>query len=107
MGIDAENAVLSTALGLLQRGRKVRVIIDALGCLDKGQGHLAIRKMAAKGAKVSQTRELAGISHLKFVETFDRQSYLHGVGARSVRIIGKSNVYPKLIKDSIITSNLV
>ncbi len=107
IGIDVENAVLHTALGLLQRGRKVRVIIDALGSLDKMQGHLAIRKMAAKGAKMSQTRDLAGISHLKFVETLDRQSYLHRIRSGPVRIISKSNVYPIIIKDSIITPNLI
>lgn len=107
IGINVENAVLSAALGLLQRGRKVRVIFDALGSLDKGDAHLAIRKMAAKGAKICQTRDMAGISHLKFVETFERQSYLNGIRTRRASVAGKTNVYPKIIKDSIISSNLI
>ena len=73
IGIDAENAVMSTALGLLQRGKRVRVVADALGGINQELVQIAIRKMAAKGAKLAKTRDLAGISHLKFVETCDHQ----------------------------------
>ncbi|MBN2591247.1 MAG: cysteine hydrolase [Sedimentisphaerales bacterium] len=107
IGIDAENAVMSTALGLLQRGKHVRVIVDALGGLNQDQVQLAIRKMAAKGAKIAQTRDLAGISHLKYVETCDHQSYTKRVKERFIRTTSHINIYTKHIHDGIITSDFV
>ncbi len=106
-GIDAESAVISTALGLLQRGKHVRVIADALGGLNQEQIRLAVRKMAAKGAKITLTRDLAGISHLKYVETCDHQSYTKRVKESLVRTTSQINLYPKHIPNSIITSDLV
>jgi nicotinamidase-related amidase len=105
IGIDAENAVIATALGLLQRGKNVRIVVDALGCLNKEDGQLTVRKMAAKGAKLSQTRDLAGISHLRYVETCDHQSYLKRFKQRTSNII-KPKDYPKIAHNCIITPNV-
>lgn len=65
IGAGAEDAVEATALGLLRRGRNVRIVVDALGAHDRRKGKLALRKMKAKGAKLIKTRDLAGVSHLR------------------------------------------
>lgn len=67
IGATAESAVEATVLGLLQRGKKVSVVIDAVGSHDNKQTQLALRKMRAKGARLIETRKLAGTSHLKHV----------------------------------------
>jgi len=61
----AEGAVAATVLGLLQRGKKVTVLIDAVGTLDRHQADVAFRKMKAKGAVLAETRDYAGTTHLK------------------------------------------
>ncbi len=104
IGIDSENAVTATALGLLQRGKNVRIIVDALGFVSKSQARLDVRKMASKGEKISQTSDIAGISHLKYVEICDRQSYLRRIKHRSAGIIGKPEGLPKIVQNYIITS---
>jgi nicotinamidase-related amidase len=65
IGALAEEAVMATALGLLQRGKKVSVTVDAVGSRDNYEGKLAFRKMEAKGARLVETKKLAGTSHLK------------------------------------------
>ncbi len=67
IGVSAEGAVKATALGLLQRGKNVTVVADAVGSHEKNEAHLAFRKMEAKGAKLVETRKIAGISHLRHV----------------------------------------
>ncbi len=67
IGAITEGAVEATALGLLQRGKKVRVVIDAIGSHDKQEANLALRKMEAKGAKLVETKKIAGISHLRHI----------------------------------------
>ena len=67
IGACAEDAVKATALGLLQRGRKVSVVVDAVGSHDKREAKLAFRKVKAKGARLIETRKIAGTSHLKSV----------------------------------------
>jgi nicotinamidase-related amidase len=67
LGACAEGAVKAAALGLLQRDKKVSVIIDAVGYHDNHEAKMAFRKMEAKGAKLIETRRLAGISHLRTV----------------------------------------
>jgi len=67
IGATIEGAVEATALGLLQRGKKVKVLVDALGQHDNRAARLALRKMEAKGAKLIETRKLVGISHLRVV----------------------------------------
>lgn len=67
MGATAEGAVKAAVLGLLQRGKRVSVVIDAVGYHDNREAKMAFRKMEAKGAKLIETRRLAGISHLRMV----------------------------------------
>jgi len=69
IGACAEGAIEATALGLLQRGKRVTVIVDAVGAHDKQRAKHAIRKIAAKGARLMETRKFAGISHLRAVGT--------------------------------------
>jgi len=65
IGASTETSVKSAALGLLHRGRKVFVVTDAIGSRDKAQARLALRKIEAKGAKLLETKKIAGISHLR------------------------------------------
>jgi hypothetical protein len=67
IGASAEGAIEAVALGLLQRGRKVKVVVDAVGTHDRRQAALAFRKIAAKGAKLIETKSIAGKSHLRGV----------------------------------------
>ena len=67
IGAITEEAVKTTALGLLQRGKKVCIVTDAVGSRDKRLAKLAIRKMKAKGAKLIEAKKLAGKSHLNIV----------------------------------------
>lgn len=67
VGTSLEGAIKATALGMLQRGKKVTVIIDATGSHNINEAKLAIRKMETKGARVIETRKLAGASHLRLV----------------------------------------
>lgn len=71
LGACAEGAVKAAVLGLLQRDKKVSVIIDAVGYHDNHEAKMAFRKMEAKGAKLIETRRLAGISHLRQVGICD------------------------------------
>ena len=68
IGAGAEGTVEATALGLLHRRKKVTVVVDAVGCQNKGKAKLSLRKMRAKGAKLVTTKRLAGVSHLKPVK---------------------------------------
>jgi len=86
MGACAEGAVKAAALGLLQRDKKVSVVIDAVGYHDNHEAKMAFRKMEAKGAKLIETRRLAGISRLRLVgicdcETCQRLGQRATVGA--------------------------
>ncbi len=67
IGASAEGAIQAMALGLLQRGKKVSIVTDAVGSRDKKKAKLAFRKMKAKGAAFTETRKLAGKSHLRLV----------------------------------------
>lgn len=67
MGACAEGAVKAAALGLIQRDKKVSVVIDAVGYHDSREAQMAFRKMEAKGARLIETRRLAGTSHLRVV----------------------------------------
>lgn len=67
VGALAEHAVFETVLGLLQRGKKVTVVSDATGSRDKDQAEMALKKMEAKGAKMIETKDLAGLGHLHLV----------------------------------------
>jgi len=67
VGALAEGAVMATALGLLQRRKRVTIIVDAVGSRNKKEAKLAFRKMEAKGARMIETRRLAGSTHLRHV----------------------------------------
>jgi len=67
IGSAAEGAIKATALGLLQRGKKVTVVTDAVGSHNKREAKLALRKIEAKGAKLIETKRVAGVSHLRQV----------------------------------------
>ncbi|MCP4258181.1 MAG: cysteine hydrolase [Planctomycetes bacterium] len=71
IGISLEGAVAAAALGLMQRGKQVTVVIDAVGSHNKKEAKLALRKMETKGAKIIETRKLAGISNLKHIGICD------------------------------------
>lgn len=64
IGAGTENAVKATALGLLQRGKSVRIVVDALGSHGRREARLALRKMKAKGAKLVAAKNLVGVSRL-------------------------------------------
>lgn len=74
VGTTLEGAVKMTALGLLQRGKKVTVVVDAVGSHSKREALLTLRKMETKGAKLIDTRRLAGTSHLRLVGTCSCES---------------------------------
>jgi nicotinamidase-related amidase len=65
IGANTENAITATALGLLQRGKNVRVVVDAIGSNNNREAELALRKMQAKGAKMIVTEKLLAVSHLR------------------------------------------
>jgi nicotinamidase-related amidase len=71
IGISLEGAVGSAALGLLQRGKKVTVVVDAVGSHNKKEAKLALRKVETKGARLIETKKLAGVSHLRHVGACD------------------------------------
>jgi nicotinamidase-related amidase len=64
IGACIEGAVQATALGLLQRGKKVTIVVDAMGLHNKHNAKMALRKMEAKGAKLVEAKRIAGVSHL-------------------------------------------
>jgi len=82
VGTSLEGAVKMTALGLLQRGKNVTVVIDAVGTHDKKEANLTLRKMETKGARLIETRKLAGMSHLRQVGVCDCES-CRGAGRKA------------------------
>jgi len=74
IGSAAEGAVKATVLGLLQRGKKVTVVADAVGSHNKREAKLALRKVEAKGAKLVETKRVAGVSQLRRVGACDCES---------------------------------
>ena len=71
IGAGTEDAVKATPLGLLQRGKNVMVVVDALGWHNRREAKLALREMETKGAKLIATENLAGISHLRQIGACD------------------------------------
>lgn len=74
IGSTVEGAVKATALGLLQRGKNVTVVADAVGSQNKREAKLALRKVEAKGAKLVETKRIAGVSHLRHIGICDCES---------------------------------
>jgi len=65
IGVPAETSVSATVLGLLQRGKRVVVLTDAVGVYDRKVADIMFRKWLAKGAILMETKDLAGATHLK------------------------------------------
>jgi nicotinamidase-related amidase len=85
IGACAEGAVKAAALGLLQRNKRVAVVVDAVGYHESREAKMAFRKMEAKGARLIETRRLAGSSHLRQVglchcESCQRLGVKTGIG---------------------------
>jgi len=74
IGAVTEASIKATALGLLQRGKKVTVVVDAVGSHNNREAKMALRKMQAKGARLIETKTLAGASHLRLVGACDCES---------------------------------
>lgn len=74
IGATTEGAIQAAALGLLQRSKKVIVVVDAVGSYNNKEAKMALRKMQAKGAKLVETKALAGTSHLRLVGACDCES---------------------------------
>ena len=58
-GVAVEDAVKHTVMGLLARGKQVKLVIDASASRDTHQAEMALRLMIAKGVRVITARELA------------------------------------------------
>ena len=58
-GLPTEEAVKHTVLGLLARGKQVKLVIDATAGRDSHQADMTLKLMLAKGARVITTRQLA------------------------------------------------
>jgi nicotinamidase-related amidase len=82
VGTSLEGAVKMTALGLLQRGKNVTIVVDAIGTRDKKEAGLTLRKMETKGARLIDTRKLAGTSHLRQISVCDCES-CRGAGRKT------------------------
>lgn len=67
IGATAEGSVERTVLGLLHRGKKVTVVTDAIGGHDSDKGKVSLRKMNAKGARLVDTKKIAGSSNLRYI----------------------------------------
>ncbi|NIA07504.1 MAG: isochorismatase family protein [Actinobacteria bacterium] len=58
-GLVTEEAVRLTVLGLLARGKQVKLVVDATAGRDNHLADMALRLMLAKGARIITTQELA------------------------------------------------
>jgi nicotinamidase-related amidase len=67
IGTLTEEAVKHTALGLLARRKNVTFINDATGYIDKNTSEIAARQIEAKGAKVTDIRNLLGSGRINLV----------------------------------------
>lgn len=57
-GLGVEAAVKAIALGLIARGKKVTIVVDACGYFDRSEAELAVRLLAAKGAELITVDQL-------------------------------------------------
>ena len=70
-GAITDGAIKATALGLLARRKTVTILVDAIGSRDKAASEIALRKMAAKGAKLIDSKTFLGHSSLRLVGICD------------------------------------
>ena len=64
VGAPTEGAVKATTLGLLARGKRVTVVMDATGPLSLPLARRALRTMKAKGARLVETNALLNGLHM-------------------------------------------
>jgi nicotinamidase-related amidase len=64
VGAPTEGAVKATTLGLLARGKRVTVVMDATGPLSLPLARRALRTMKAKGARLVETNGLLNGLHM-------------------------------------------
>ena len=57
-GVVTEYCVRCAAAGLLERGRRVAIVVDAIETLKKEVGEETISQLAAKGARLVSTEEV-------------------------------------------------
>jgi len=95
IGTCTEDAVKATALGLLHRGKNVRAIVDAVGSHTEKEAKLALRKIQAKGATLIQTRDIAGVSHLRYARTYGCRRCWRKI-TKKTRTIGRGHYKPIL-----------
>ena len=86
IGANTDEAVQAAVLGLIQRQKRVTVVCDAVGSRNLREAKMAFRKMKAKGATLTETRKLAGTSHLQLVGTCDCPSCKGRNRKRSVKL---------------------
>ena len=65
IGSLVESAIKATALGLIARHKKVKVLIDATCSGNKSAAKIALKQIKAKGAKIIETQMLLGTSALQ------------------------------------------
>jgi nicotinamidase-related amidase len=100
IGTCIEDAVKATALGLLHRGKNVRVIVDAVGSQNRKEAKLALRKLI-------ETKDIAGVSSLRHACKFKcrlsqrikKNTII--IGRRSRELILKGNL--KAIQNCLMT----
>lgn len=57
-GVATEYCVKAAVLGLLRRGRRVGLVVDAIREIEAGSGQAALREMQAGGVKWLETEQL-------------------------------------------------
>jgi nicotinamidase-related amidase len=55
IGAPTEGAIRATALGLLQRQKKVTVLVNATGSLNDASGKMSLRQIRTRGAILTKT----------------------------------------------------
>ena len=65
IGSLVESAIKATALGLIARQKKVKVLIDATCSGNKAAAKSALKQIKAKGAKLLETQAFLGTSALQ------------------------------------------
>ena len=92
-GLVTEDAVKSTVLGLLARGKQVKLVIDATVGRDDHQADMALRLMLAKGARIITTQELAPVMRPRIdsnilLNRFSQMDHSKGLTASRLALAG-------------------
>jgi len=75
IGAPTEGAIRATALGLLNRQKKVIVLVNATGSLNVASGKIALRHIRAKGAILADTNAFLSHSSLHLARVCRRNQY--------------------------------